>query len=123
MMFKLNTLHPLDRIRGHAQPNMLPTPRPGRVLHAAAACLGGCCCPLVQKTALPYGNILLYPLLYKRVRVHRGYHPQAARLRARYSQTIRLYTLIDTSLNGCPYHQTVKWLSPNGDMPCRKEVR
>ena len=61
MMFKLNTLHPLDRIRGHAQPDMLPTPRPGRVLHAAAAYLGGCCCPLVQKTALPYGNILLYP--------------------------------------------------------------
>ncbi len=49
MMFKLNTLHPLDRIRGHAQPDMLPTPRPGRVLHAAAACLGECCCPLVQK--------------------------------------------------------------------------
>lgn len=61
MMFKLNTLHPLDRIRGHAQPDMLPTPRPGRVLHAAAACLGECYCPLVQKTALPYGNILLYP--------------------------------------------------------------
>ena len=121
-MFKLNILHPLDRIRVHAQPDMLPTPRPGRVLHAAAAYLGGCCCPLAQKTALPYGNILLYPLLYERVRVHRGYHPQAARLRARYFQTIRLYTLIDTSLNGCPYHQTVKWLSPNGDMPCRKEV-
>ncbi len=32
IMFKLNTLHPLDRIRGHAQPDMLPTPRPGRVL-------------------------------------------------------------------------------------------
>ena len=98
IMFKLNTLHPLDRIRGHAQPDMLPTPRPGRVL-----------CPLVQKTALPYGNILLYLLLCERVRVHRVCRSQAARLRARYSQTIRLYTLIDTSLNGCPYHQTVKW--------------
>lgn len=61
MMFKLNTLHPLDRIRGHAQPDMLPTPRPGRVLHAAAACLGGCCCPLVQKTALPYGKYSSIP--------------------------------------------------------------
>lgn len=113
MMFKLNTVHLLDRISRHTQPDMLLTPRPGRVLHAAAACLGGCYCPLVQKTALPYGNILLYPLLYERVRVHRGYHPQAARLRARYSQTMQLYALIDTSLNGCT-------ISPNSEMVVTK---
>lgn len=29
MMSKLNTLYPLDRICGQAQPDMLPTPRPG----------------------------------------------------------------------------------------------
>lgn len=113
MMFKLNTLHPLDRIRGHAQPDMLPTPRPGRVLHAAAAYLGGCCCPLVQKTALPYGNILLYPLLCEWVRVHRVCRSQAARLRARYYQAMQLYALIDTSLNGCT-------ISPNSEMVVTK---
>ena len=113
MMSKLNPLYLLDRIREHSQPDALPTPRPGRVLHAAAACLGGCCCPLVQKTALPYGNILLYPPLCERVRVHRVCRPQAARLRARYSQAMQLYALIDTRLNGCT-------ISPNSEMVVTK---
>ena len=113
MMSKLNPLCLLDHSRGHAQPDMLPTPRPGRVLHAAAACLGECCCPLVQKTALPYGNILLYPLLYERVRVHRVCRPQAARLLACCSQAMQLYALIDTSLNGCT-------ISPNSEMVVTK---
>lgn len=83
----------------------------------------GAAAPWCRKLHYPMEIFFYTPLLCERVRVHRGYHPQAARLRARYSQKIRLYTLIDTSLNGCPYHQTVKWLSPNRDKPCRKEVR
>lgn len=113
MMFKLNTLYPLDRIRGHAPPDTLPTPRPGADWLHAAACLGGCCCPLVQKTALPYGNILLYPLLCERVLVHRVCRPQAARLRACCAQVTQLYALIDTSLNDCT-------ISPNSEMVVTK---